>query len=390
MRHFDFLAGSERDRLFHREPAAFDRSSPLPVLAMALGATLYVPADRPRLADDLARRAAAGVTSVVVCLEDAIRHEDVEAARGNVVRQLRAHAEQHRDGPLIFVRVRYPDQIPQIVTGLAEHLPVLSGFVLPKFTEQTGLPFLEALADAEASTEGVTDGPLLAMPVVESPEVIHYETRVEALYGIQRLVTKYRERILAMRVGATDFASAYALRRNPDLTVYDVRVVADVITHVVNVFARANETGLLVSGPVWEHFPDTERLFKPLLRESPFIEHEERVLRARLIAADLDGLIREVALDKANGLTGKTVIHPSHVPAVHALYVVSHEEYCDAMDIVHGAAASGGAHASAYRNKMNEGSPHRPWAERTLARADIFGVAREGVSFVDLLAASVR
>jgi citrate lyase beta subunit len=188
VRHFDFLAGAERDRLFHREPVAFDRSSPLPVLAMALGATLYVPADRPRLADDLTRQAAAGVTSVVVCLEDAIRHADVAAAQDNVVRQLRAHAERHhaerhRDGPLIFVRVRYPDQIPQIVAGLAERRPVLSGFVLPKFTEQTGLPFLEALADAEALAEGLAGRPLLAMPVVESPEVIHYETRVEALYG---------------------------------------------------------------------------------------------------------------------------------------------------------------------------------------------------------------
>jgi citrate lyase beta subunit len=228
------------------------------------------------------------------------------------------------------------------------------------------------------------------MPVVESAEVIHRETRLEALVGIQRLVGKFREQILAVRLGATDLSSAYALRRNRDLTVYDVRVVADAIGDVVNVFARADETGLLVTGPVWEHYPDTERLFKPLLRESPFIAHEERALRAQLITADLDGLIREIVLDKANGLTGKTAIHPTHVPAAHALYVVTHEEYSDAMDVVHGAAAAGGAHASSYRNKMNEGSPHRPWAQRTLLRADVFGVAREGVSFVDLLGASVR
>ncbi len=82
---------------------------------------------------------------------------------------------------------------------------------------------------------------------------------------------------------------------------------------------------------MWEYFSATERMFKPQLRESPFVGHEERALRAELIAADLDGLIREVALDRANGLTGKTVIHPSHVAAVHALSVVAHEEYADAM-----------------------------------------------------------
>ena len=37
---------------------------------------------------------------------------------------------------------------------------------------------------------------------------------------------------------------------------------------------------------------------------------------------------------------------------------------------------------------MNEAKPHRAWAERTLQRAEAFGVAAEDVSFVDLLAAS--
>jgi citrate lyase beta subunit len=111
-------------------------------------------------------------------------------------------------------------------------------------------------------------------------------------------------------------------------------------------------------------------------------------LRAKLVAADLDGLIREVALDRANGLTGKTVIHPSHVAAVHALSVVAHEEFADASDIL-ATKGAGGAAASSYGNKMNESKPHTAWARRTLLRARMFGVAREGVSFVDLLGAGL-
>jgi citrate lyase beta subunit len=112
-------------------------------------------------------------------------------------------------------------------------------------------------------------------------------------------------------------------------------------------------------------------------------------LRAELIARDLDGLIREVVLDKANGLTGKTVIHPSHVAAVHALSVVTHEEYCDAGDIL-GTSGSGGVAVSSYRNKMNESKPHTAWARRIMDRAQAFGVARETTSFVDLLGAGLH
>ena len=101
----------------------------------------------------------------------------------------------------------------------------------------------------------------------------------------------------------------------------------------------------------------------------------------------MDGLLREIVLDKANGLTGKTVIHPTHVGAVHALSVVTHEEYADATDILGRQSAGGGVLASRYGNKMNEAKPHRAWAERILCRAAMFGVAAEDVNFVDLLAA---
>jgi citrate lyase beta subunit len=83
------------------------------------------------------------------------------------------------------------------------------------------------------------------------------------------------------------------------------------------------------------------------------------------------------------------VIHPSHVPAVHSLSVVTHEDHVDALDVVD-AATGGGVSASKYRNKMNEASPHLAWAQATLLRARAFGVAHEDVSFVDLLEASVN
>lgn len=128
-------------------------------------------------------------------------------------------------------------------------------------------------------------------------------------------------------------------------------------------------------------------MFKPQLRNSPFQENRAEALRTALIAHDLDGLLREIDLDRANGLLGKTCIHPSHVAPVHALSVVSHEEFSDAQDILRPESNGGGVLRSAYTNKMNEVKPHRAWAERTLLRAEVFGVAREDVGFVDLLEA---
>ncbi|UQI43856.1 HpcH/HpaI aldolase/citrate lyase family protein [Streptomyces sp. HU2014] len=387
MRHFEHLAPSVRNGLFHREPGAFDADSPARTLAVALGATLYSPATRPALAHDIRKQAEHGVVSMVLCLEDSIGDEEVEGAEENLVRQFAELGRLSADGrslPLLFIRVREPDQITDLVRRLGPTGRLLSGFVLPKFTEERGVPFLEALALAESDS----GRRLFAMPVLESPELLHLETRTETLAGIARTVDKYRDRVLALRLGVTDFCSAYGLRRAPDMTAYDVQLVASVIADVVNVLGRADGSGFTVTGPVWEYFRQHERMFKPQLRRTPFAGPAEE-LRTALIQHDMDGLLREIQLDRANGLQGKTCIHPSHVALVHALSVVSHEEFSDAEDILRPERDGGGVMRSAYTNKMNEVKPHRAWAERIMLRAEVFGVAREDVSFVELLAASV-
>ncbi|MGV9950462.1 HpcH/HpaI aldolase/citrate lyase family protein [Streptomyces cellulosae] len=386
MRHFGHIAPEVRERLFYREPCEFTAGSPARVLSAALGATLYSPATRPRLADDVLKQGARGVVSMVLCLEDSISDAEVVAGEENLVRQLTELAGRPgNDLPLLFVRVRVPEQIGDLVRRLGPGAAVLSGFVLPKFTAERGLPFLEALTAAESAS----GHRLFAMPVLESPELLYRESRVETLEGIFRAVDKYRDRVLALRLGVTDFCSSYGLRRGPDMTAYDIQVVASVISDVVNMLGRADGTGFTVTGPVWEYFRVQERMFKPQLRQSPFLEVEATALRQKLIEHAMDGLLREISLDRANGLLGKTCIHPSHVLPVHALSVVTHEEFSDAQDILRPERDGGGVLRSAYTNKMNEVKPHRAWAERTLLRAEVFGVANEDIGFVELLAAGL-
>ncbi|MFE1200218.1 HpcH/HpaI aldolase/citrate lyase family protein [Streptomyces sp. NPDC058762] len=386
MRHFGQIAPDVRKRLFHQEPCSFTADSPARVLSAALGATLYSPATRPNLADDILKQGARGLVSMVLCLEDSIDDADVPVGEANLVRQLTDLAERSDiDVPLLFIRVRTPEQIPDLVRRLGPAVRLLSGFVLPKFTEERGMPFLEALSAAEACS----GHRLFAMPVLESPDLLYRESRVQTLEGIFRAVDKFRDRVLALRLGVTDFCSSYGLRRGPDMTAYDVQIVASVIADVVNMLARADGTGFTVTGPVWEYFRVQERMFKPQLRQSPFLEGQAVELRQKLIEHSMDGLLREISLDRANGLLGKTCIHPSHVLPVHALSVVSHEEFSDAQDILRPERCGGGVMRSAYTNKMNEVKPHRAWAERTLLRAEVFGVANEDVGFVELLAAGL-
>lgn len=390
MRHFRLIDEDSRRSLFSVAPRQFDRRAEPEVLAAALGATLYSPATRPMLAEDLLRRGTEGLVSAVACLEDAIPDDRVEQAEENVVGQLRKLSSDIGPDderlPLVFVRVRRAEQITAITEALGDAADVLSGFVLPKFDAASGPAFFEALLTARASS----GHSLLAMPVLETAGIIHRETRTGELAAIHALLHAHRELVLSVRIGATDLAALYGLRRGPDVTVWDVRVVADVVADIFNALGRADGSGWVVSGTVWEHFRGRDRLLKPQLRQSPFVEHDAGPVRQQLVLHDLDGLIREVLLDQANGLTGKTVIHPSHVSTVHALYAVTYEEFSDASDLISDAMAGGGVASSRYSNKMNEGKPHRAWAERTLRRAAAFGVLAEGAASVDLLRQSVE
>lgn len=378
MQHFRHLDADTRERMFFLQPEDIAVSDGNNVVATALGATLYIPATRADLTATVHKRTDEGVRSIVIDLEDAVADHDLQYAVENTIRTLN---ELSGSNALVFVRARTAQQIRTVCAGLAPGAGGLAGFVVPKFTSATGAEYLDEILAASTAH----DTRLLAMPVLESAEVVHRETRDTELVAIRELLGKYRDIVLAVRIGATDMCGTFGIRRDRDLTIYDVRVVADIISAIVNHLGRNDGSGFVITGPVWEYFADHERMFRPLLRQTPFVDQEAVRFRQQLVSSDLDALLREVALDRANGIQGKTVIHPSHVPAVHALSAVTHEEYHDALDIL--ASDQGGAQASGYRNKMNELGPHRNWAKQTMVRARAFGVTNEGITFVDLLTA---
>lgn len=352
------------DRLFSQRPRPFTAADDRATLATALGATLYTPGTRATYAEDIPALLAAGVVSAVLCLEDAIPDDALQAAERTVIAQLNAVTGL---APLLFVRVRGPEQLARIAAATG---PALTGFVLPKLTAANAPAWFEALEAA--------DRPLYAMPVLEGPEVAYAESRLTELLAVRAVLARHRGRVLAVRIGGTDLCGLFGLRRGRDLTIYDIALARAVIADIVNVLTRDDE--YVVTGVVWEHFRRGARLLKPQLRSTPFAQAAD--VRAELVRADLDGLIREVLLDRANGLAGKTVIHPDHVAAVHALSAVSCDEYDDACAVL---ASAGGASASPSGTGMVEAKPHARWAAGVLRRAEVFGVLRPGRSAVDLL-----
>lgn len=381
MRHFPFLPEQDLATLFAVPPQRFDRHSPAEVLRLALGATLYSPGTRLTLADDARRAARIGATSQVWCLEDAIAHDDVAMAQANVARQLRvlSHPTNTERTPLLFVRVRTPEQILALTEQAGAGIGQLTGFVLPKIApDETGERYLQALVTASE----VAGQHLYGMPVLEHDELAWTETRRPHLQGLRALFDAYRAHVLTVRVGGTDLCGLFGLRRDADTTIWDVAVVRDALADVVNTFGRRGD--YTISGPVWEHFHSPDRLFKPQLRQTPFQRTGRNRLRQQLLHDDTDELLREVLLDRANGFTGKTVIHPTHVSIVNALHAVSREEHDDALTVL-ASRERGGVARSAAGNKMNEMGPHGLWAEQVVARAAVYGVLARHDAVIDLL-----
>ncbi|OZQ67896.1 citrate lyase subunit beta [Paenibacillus sp. VTT E-133280] len=364
------------------------------LLAHAVGAALYMPATRASVPEDILKLKSAGLVTVIIDLEDAIGDNEVDHAEESLIQHLiflAAYEENEPSGsdslPLLFIRVRNPEQLRQLIFRLGSLVTMLTGFVFPKFSVDNGIQYFEVIADYNR-TRSYSDPVLYGMPILESAPIIYRESRVDSLLSIRNLLGNYREYVLNVRIGATDFSSLFGLRRSPDISIYDLTPIRDCISDIINIFGRVEE-GYVISGPVWEYFANKgHRVLRPQLRQTPFEDtygKNGRDMRNSYISSSMDGLIREVILDKENGILGKTIIHPSHLRPVQAMYTVMHEEYVDACSIVESNDGSLGVFKSQYSNKMNEIKPHLNWAKRILLRSQIYGVLHEQQHFVGLL-----
>ena len=370
------------DFKFVVEPENFNKYTDKELLQYCLGATMYMPGTKD-FAPKILSNAMPGLTTIVLCFEDACPEDRVPEAEENVHRLLDTVTSAVDDGsldadkvPLIFVRVRNTEQFRHFGEALTKHQArSLCGINFPKFNAENGNTYYSYLRELNVRLDEI----LYGMPIIEDPEVAYKESSIEELMRIKRILDKYRDLVLQVRVGGTDFSSVFGVRRGVDYSIYDIMTVRECLADIVNVCGRNND--YVISGPVWEYFRAPKRL---MFEELPEHGIEDYLMkRLPIVNNEIDGLLREVILDKANGFVGRTVIHPSHVKFVNAMMAVTKEEYDDASMIL---GTDGGVVKGSGGNKMNEIKPHTNWAKKILNRARAFGVIENEGAYVKLFA----
>ena len=369
------------DFQFIEEPIEFNKYTEKELLQYCLGAVLYMPGTKNIIDKILSKNPPA--PSMVMDFEDAIREEDLSAAETNVLEHLERLSDALNTGlisqddiPLIFLRVRNPEQFRSFADRLTvNQAKVLSGFVFPKFDSNNGNEYLSCLESINNETGDV----LYGMPILEGSTVTLKETRADELNRIKTLLAANRNMILNIRVGGADFSSIFGVRRGINYSIYDIMTVRDCLSDILNYFIREGEE-YVVSAPVWEYFlADKKESLDRLLEENI---HRSLLQGSSIVNEAIDGLLREVILDKANGFVGKTIIHPSHLKYVNSMQAITKEEYEDALQIL---GTSGGVVKSAKSNKMNEINPHRSWAKKIVQRAKAYGVIENEAAYLKLI-----
>lgn len=375
---------------FFKEPVEFNKYTNKDLLRYCIGGLLYMPATQNNILEKIKNKNIPGMTSMTMCFEDAIPEDKVPEAEENVISILDELYECLEDGrltqndlPLFFLRVRNPKHFKSFSEKLKpEHTRILTGFIFPKFCTANGYLYMEQLDYLNNKLGDIIYG----MPILESEEVIYKETRLHELIGIKNLLKPYNKLILNIRVGAADFSSKFGVRRGVDYTIYDIMTVSDCLKDILNFFNRESED-YVVSAPVWEYFSNEN--YNCLATQTPFNIHNFVMRRKHMINEAIDGLLREVALDKANGFVGKTIIHPMHLKYVNAMQAVTKEEYEDALQILQGT-TTGVKKGKGKNGKMNEMSPHRYWAKTINYKAQAYGVIDDDTTYVKLFLADEK
>ena len=289
--------------------------------AAQLGATLYMPALKEDACDLISGKRHPGLKSLVLCLEDAVRDDEVEQAVRQLGITLRTMSMQQRSSVLTFVRPRDPDMLVRLMR--MNGIDRIDGFVLPKITA----------GSLDRWTDGLGSSLHWIMPTIETAEAFD-PTEMKRL---RDKLSTLRDRVLAIRIGGNDLLSCLGARRSRVRTIYD-GPLGPVISALVGTFIPH---GFEMTAPVLELYGDSD-----LLRE-------------------------EVARDLEHGLSAKTAIHPSQIEIIHDAYRVSADDFDDAQRILsEDAPAVFGSHGA-----MCEPQTHRVWAARIAERAAHYGVA---------------
>jgi len=303
-----------------------------------LGASLYMPATRQDIWQVIKRDKLPTINSIIICVEDAVSHDDVELALQRLQELLNtwaAHIDSINDPstpenskqeqptrPLVFVRPRNPMMLQKLAHY--QHIELLDGFVMPKVD-------MCSLSNWRMACQNLSTDQLL-MPTLETAALFNPHHNQELAIGFKEA---FSQPVFALRIGGNDLFAALRLRRPKNSIVYDTPI-GTLAYQLLGCFVPH---GFYLTAPVFEYL-DQPTLF-------------------------MQELTRDVSL----GLVGKTVIHPSQIALVQQAYCVPASTLDEAQAILHSEAKA----VFKYNNTMLEPATHRAWATEIINRAKVFG-----------------
>jgi len=303
-----------------------------------LGASLYMPATRQDIWQVIKRDKLPTINSIIICVEDAVSHDDVELALQRLQELLNtwaAHIDSINDPstpqnnkqeqptrPLVFVRPRNPMMLQKLAHY--KHIELLDGFVMPKVD-------MCSLSNWRMACQNLSTDQLL-MPTLETAALFNPHHNQELAIGFKEA---FNQPVFALRIGGNDLFAALRLRRPKNSIVYDTPI-GTLAYQLLGCFVPH---GFYLTAPVFEYL-DQPTLF-------------------------MQELTRDVSL----GLVGKTVIHPNQIALVQQAYCVPASTLDEAQAILHSEAKA----VFKYNNTMLEPATHRAWATEIINRAKVFG-----------------
>lgn len=293
----------------------------------AAGTTLYMPATEWKFMENVIAGKFPFLPSVTLCLEDAIRKEDVPqgiACIKRFVADIAGHGPEAK--PLIFIRAR---DIPNLETLVSLKLHGITGFVLPKFR----------LADFDLWERALSNTPYLAMPTLETAEVL--DMNAMRCLRDRLLSSQFRRRVLLLRIGGNDLQQILGIARLPGHTIYD-GALGYALSMLCCIFKPA---GFSLSAPVFNS------------------------------TGDYTVFNEEIRRDIMHGFCGKTAIHPLQLPVIREAYSVTDEEENLARTILDAEKA-----VFRHENIMCEPCVQSRWAKKVLERKAAFQTSRPKAS----------
>lgn len=315
-----------------------------------VGALLYSPALNEKIAESLFEEKYGKQFSLALCLEDTVAEAFVPQAEEQLHHTLLKILEKKDRKfylPKIFIRVRDTEQLDRVHELIKDCNEIVTGYIFPKYTISNGSIYNRKIREINQSSS--SGKKFYMMPILESGDLMDYESRRPVLLKIKKMLDSVKEYVLNIRVGGNDFCNIFSVRRQYHQSIYDILPIANVVSDILTVFLRE----YVISGPVWEFFSSEREEWK-------------------------EGLQREVELDRLNGLVGKTVIHPKQIAIVNECFKVSWKDYQDAKEILNqenwkALQVAKGAEGE----RMNERKTHENWAKKTMILAKVYGIKVE-------------